>query len=248
MHNSTITLSLTLGDMSGYDHQRNTLFQLDKITIDKIYNSISLSVRDCVTLFNATSSFYFMSRVVGLKNINTENLKNVYSNLLKKIILESPLDKGAIKQVIHLVNLAFKSKLELLKTGEALLPTYPISGSQTICIPGKAISLIQTKNKVYFCCNLFNQSWADQNRLPASVAFEINVLPMDNNSLLQLHNMLNYGIKKDCAYIEVNAGNDLPTCTVIMVVRSPKAPVYPIVFRDHRSIEPLAAASPLPKG
>ena len=247
MQNSTITLSLTLGNMSGYDHQRNTLFHLDQITTDKIHEAISLSIQDCITLFNATSAFYFMSRVVGLKNINTENLKNVYSSLLKKVLLESPLNKGAIKQVIRLVNQAFRSKLERLITGDALLPTYPISGSPTICIPGKAINLITTRNKVFFCCNLFNQSWADQNHLPASLAFEINIVPMDNISLLQLHNMLNFGIKKDCAYIEVNNGGSQPLYTVVMVAHS-KAPVYPIASLNDGGAGLLATVSSQPKG
>ncbi len=247
MQNSTITLSLTLGNMSGYDHQRNTLFHLDQITTDKIHEAISLSIQDCITLFNATSAFYFMSRVVGLKNINTDNLKNVYSGLLKKVLLESPLDKGAIKQVIRLVNQAFRSKLDRLITGDVLLPTYPISGSPTICIPGKAIKLITTRNKVFFCCNLFNQSWADQNRLPSSIAFEINIVPMDNISLLQLHNMLNFGIKKDCAYIEVSNNGNRPVCTVVMVAHS-KTPVYPIASLNDGGVGFLATVSSLPKG
>ena len=187
------TLTFGLGKMMGYDARSRILFELDESIRKRIYEEILRGFRDFARLCNYMTNLLYIGKILKI-DLETIGFNTGYKPILEKLKLKTPLSGKILCQSFQIAKSHFNGEngKRLMGKGDMVLPTHRLDGTHPLNFrsEGVRIHMNPDNNALYIAYALFASKWAEQDSMPAWVAFRIHIKNRDHSGYSQLERVL----------------------------------------------------------
>jgi putative transposase len=206
------TLTLGLGNPRGASKSGSEFPELDDSQRKKVYESLREGSKTFAMICDVLIAQWYAKLVMGVPNEASQSYKPNYKPVVERLERSRQLSSDILNETNREVKAHFAGShgKELMGKGTRQLSTHRTDGTHPIPVRAKGARVVEYEGRILLVIHLFSQEYADEEGIPAWIAFPLKLKPRDKSMLGQLKRIVSgeWGLKN--ARIKLNTRSQGP--------------------------------------